>query len=203
MSRIGHRRLGGLLIVAAAVPLVVASAAYACARLATLNLETSTARSGTEVRFIGRNFSTSPPNSAVQIRWRWRGGATLWEGRPTERGTISGSITVPRGRAGNYVVLGTQYRPDGRPASGTPARAALRIPRARHSRRGEAVPAVVSSKPADPSGPAAALETLRSATPAPVTLGALLAAFALAGSGLAVLFGGRRQIGLTGARRLR
>ena len=150
------------------------------------------------MQFIGRNFNS---DSDVTLRWNSRTGAVLWQGRPSQRGTISGSFRVPRTRSGNYVVLGTQQRADGNPAPGTPSRAALRV-RAR-SARGAVAPPWVSAKPAEPGGPGGVLAELRSATPAPVTLGALLAALALAGSGLMVLSGSaRRQLGLAGARRL-
>jgi hypothetical protein len=110
-----------------AVPLAIASMAFACARLATLKLDRAGGTPGARVGAEGRNFSNDAASSPVALRLNSRRGPVLWEGRPNRRGRIRASFTIPSARAGHYVILATQQTAEGRPAAGTPARAPLRV----------------------------------------------------------------------------
>jgi hypothetical protein len=118
--------------------------AYACANLATLNLSTGRAQSGTTVTFTGASFavpraSTGLTPTPVVVHWQWEGGPILAEVTPDRHGSISASFTVPEARPGTYIIVATQKtprRPAGAPADqapayfaepGTPARASFEV----------------------------------------------------------------------------
>ena len=188
------RRTGFFLILAAAIPLAVASTAYACANLATLYLNKSGGKPGTVLKGDGRNYAsptTRPPAgppSQVTIRLDSRTGKVLWQG-PAPDGRIQPRFAIPRARAGYHTLLATQQRADGRPHAGTPGRATIKIS-GRTSRGAVAAP-WGSTKPEQPGGTGGASPAVGS-LPSPVTLGGFLLALALAGSGVLVLAGARR-----------
>lgn len=160
----GRSRTGWITLVvvgALAVPLAVASLAFACARLATLDLDRKGARPGATINAEGRNFSNNEASSAVALRLNSRRGPVLWEGRPDRQGRFAASFQVPNARRGHYVVLATQLTGEGRPAAGTPGRAPLKIRRAR--RRAAAVAPVATTTPGGgglPSAPTVAIPFL-------------------------------------------
>ena len=189
-----RKRLGYLLMFGGAlVPLAVASVAWACANLATVNLSRASANAGQEVAFVGTNYSTASNASEVVVRFNSRSGAALWSGRPSQNGRIAGSFRVPNVGRGHYVILATQQRGTA-PAAGTPGRAPLRVGRVRAARKGsEAVPVPVgaSSGQGGSGGPS---------LPAPATLLTLLLGLGLAGSGAFLVASARsRGTGLTSA----
>ena len=194
-----RNRVGVLLVLAAAVPLAVASTAYACAALATLYLSKSGGKPGTVVNVDGRNYSnTGSSASEVAIRLDSRNGRVLWQG-PAVNNRIQGSFKVPKARAGYHILLATQQRADGRPVAGTPGRGTLKI--SGKTRRGAVAAPFGSANPEQPGGTGGASPVFGS-LPGPVTLGGFLLALVLAGSGLLVLAGARRGGGLVPTRRL-
>ena len=172
-----RRRLGvGLITAAVALPLAVVATAFACANLATLKLDRGGVASGGDVTAYGRNFNSNAAASTVTIRFNSRNGRVLWEGRPLPNGKLTGTFKAPAVAAGQYVVLATQTGPDGRPAAGTPGRAALKI------KGGSSAAAV--APPAGGGGPT--LPAL------PVGIGMALLMLGLAAGGITLLRGGRR-----------
>ena len=133
MSRINRRFAVLASIGILGVPLAVVATAYACANLASAKLSRAAATPGTTVSFMGRNFNSNAAASPVTIRWNGRAGQVLATARPARSGKVSTTFTVPQARPGYYIVVATQTGPNGRPASGTPGRAPLRVGRASSS----------------------------------------------------------------------
>jgi hypothetical protein len=167
-----------MITAALAIPLAVVATAYACANLATLKLDRGAVSAGTGITAYGRNFNSNAKASTVTLRFNGRNGRVLWEGRPQSNGKLTGTFKAPSVQPGQYVILATQTGIDGRPAAGTPGRAPLKI------KAGSAASAAAPA-PAGSSGP-----TLPSL---PVGAGMALLMLALAGGGLALIAGGRRE----------
>lgn len=183
------RRTVFSLILAACVPLAVASTAYACANLATLYLDKKVSTPGTPLDGDGRNYSSREDASPVTIRLDSRTGRILWQGRASSTGRIQPRFRTPKTTAGYHTLLATQTRSDGRPQAGTPGRATIKI------NRGEPQPGAAapwgSVKPEQPGGTGGASPAVGE-LPAPVIFGGFLLALALAGSGVLALAGARR-----------
>ena len=109
------------------IPLAIVATAFACANLASAKLSRAAASPGTTVSFMGRNFNSNAAASPVSIRWNGRAGQVLATARPSSSGKVSTTFTVPNVKAGYYIIVATQTGPNGRPASGTPGRAPLRV----------------------------------------------------------------------------
>jgi hypothetical protein len=122
----------------------IGAGAYACANLATLNLSTGRAESGTTVTFTGASFavpraSTGLTPTPVVVHWQWEEGPILAEATPDRYGSISASFTVPEARPGTYIIVATQKTPRRPPGAspehapayfaepGTPARASFEV----------------------------------------------------------------------------
>jgi len=151
LSRINRRFAVLASIGILGVPLAVVATAYACANLASAKLSRAAATPGTTVSFMGRNFNSNAAASPVSIRWNGRNGQVLATARPASTGKVSTTFTVPRVRAGYYIIVATQTGPNGRPASGTPGRAPLRVAAARSSNSTVAVaPVPTGGGPASP-----------------------------------------------------
>ncbi len=182
------RRTVFSLILAACVPLAVASTAYACANLATLYLDKKVSTPGTPLDGDGRNYSSRSDASEVTIRLDSRTGRILWQGRPGPTGRIQPRFLTPKTTAGYHTLLATQTR-NGSPVAGTPGRATIRII------RGAPQPGAAalwgSVKPEQPGGTGGASPAVGE-LPAPVIFGGFLLALALAGSGVLALAGARR-----------
>ena len=163
------------------IPLAIVATAFACANLASAKLNRAAASPGTTVSFMGRNFNSNAAASPVSIRWNGRGGAVLATARPARTGKVSTTFKVPNVRPGYYVVVATQTGPNGKPASGTPGRAPIRVA------RGSSSSVVVA--PAPTGGGTAGPQAL------PIGLG--LSAFMLVG-GLMTLAVRRRRSVSTG-----
>jgi hypothetical protein len=164
------------------IPLAIVATAFACANLASAKLNKAAASPGSTVSFMGRNFNSNAAASPVSIRWNGRAGQVLATARPASTGKVSTTFVVPNVKPGYYIVVATQTGPNGRPASGTPGRAPLRVGRARSS-------STVVVAPAPTGGGTAGPQAL------PVGLG--LSAFMLVG-GLMTLAVRRRRSGSTG-----
>lgn len=164
-----HKRLLVLVLGAMAGMLVAASAAYACASLATLKLDNATAAVGTTVDGRGDSFRDGDGFTPVTLHLETRDGDVLWSGT-TENRTINFSFTVPDVEPGVYALVGVQKFVDGRPAAGTPARTTLEITPAGGASAASAVTetspaaAPVPAAPAQEAAPAAAVEAPAAAT---------------------------------------
>lgn len=181
-----RRRVGLLLIFGAAIPLVVAATAWACANLTTLRLDTRAAAPGTDVSGVGRNYSSA--GSLVTVRLG-RKGPVLWEGPPAgSRGKITPTFKVPAVKPGSYVIVATQSTATGSPVAGTPGRASLRIKRATAgSSQAPASTSWASPRQSRPGGPEAAPAAGNAdARVLPALMGIVLS-LALLGSGLALV----------------
>jgi hypothetical protein len=128
------KRLGFIFGALAAV-VGLASAAYACAALTTLELSPNKARPGATVTVSGGNYvrnqdAANPTHTDVEIRLDTRRGRILAVTQPTADRRISTTFEVPQVKAGWHTVLATQYRnSDGAPVAGTPGRAQLKVRR--------------------------------------------------------------------------
>jgi LPXTG-motif cell wall-anchored protein len=113
-------------VMAAAVPVVAASAAFACQSLATLRVTPNSGPSGTSVTATGSNYNTAASSSDVVLHLDARNGAELARTRPSARGSIN--VTFPvRAATGGHVIVATQYSADGTPRAGTPGRASFNV----------------------------------------------------------------------------
>lgn len=157
-----HRRKFTLAAVAmVALPLIVVATAYACARLATVKLDRATAREGTTITAIGRNFNSAANASTVKVRFNSRNGKVLWEGRPDGKGRFRATFKMPSSAPGYYVILATQTVASGAPAAGTPGRAPIRVKAASSSRSTAVSPVPTGgATPGDPGMPAGISITL-------------------------------------------
>lgn len=113
---------------ALAIPLGVASAAFACQSLSTLALSPGAGPVGTSVTATGGNYSSSTSASAVDIHLDTREGPVLASTRPSSTGTISVTFTIPSSMAvGYHNLVATQKNANGTPKSGTPGRSSFQV----------------------------------------------------------------------------
>lgn len=113
------------------VPLLAASAAYACQRLVTLHANPTTAAAGATVQVTGVNYDRNATSSAVDIRLDRRSGPVL-ASVPTaslgSKGDFAVAVTIPAGTAiGNHILVATQTLGNGAPCVGCPGRANLEV----------------------------------------------------------------------------
>lgn len=158
MKQSRARRVWLLGLGAVAVPVLVASIAYACTSLATLSMPDSGPESGI-VSGTGKGFNTGDTSSAVEIHFASRTGALLWSGRASSAGEIAYSFQIPQGTAaGQYAIIATQTLANGNAAGGTPARAAFQVT--------GTTPAAVTA-PVAPAEQVGAVEPVATPAPAP------------------------------------
>lgn len=127
-----RRRWYLVVLGAVAAPVVGASLAYACTALATLSLNPGSGAEGQTITVTGRGFSQHDPADSrtgqpVEIRFDSVRAPLLATAAPGADGTFTAQIKVPQVPAGDHVVIATQNRADGRPASGTPARQSFTV----------------------------------------------------------------------------
>jgi hypothetical protein len=178
------RTLGIMLVFGAALPLAVASVAWACGVLATVTLDKKVASPGESVAITGKNYANTVAGGAspVTVRLKSRSGTILTTVNATA-GRISDTFTVPSSVSpGWYVVLATQSNANGTPKSGTPGRTTLRVQGS--AAAGSAAPLAAPWSSSTPSGPAASHATVGSGSQSPL---AILLAAALS---LTMLMGG-------------
>jgi hypothetical protein len=183
------RTIGIMLVFGAALPLAVASVAWACGVLATVTLDKKFASPGEAVSLTGKNYATTAVGgaSAVTVRLQSRNGTVLTT-VPAVAGRISDTFTVPSNLSpGWYVVLATQSNANGTPKSGTPGRTTLRV----QGSAAGATPAAAPWSSTKPQGPAASQAPVGSGSGGPSMLMILLAS-ALS---LTMLLGGWRMLG--------
>lgn len=169
------RSMGMILVFGAALPLAIASVAWACGVLASVSLDKKVASPGEAITISGKNFANTTVGgaSAVTVRLKSRTGTILTTAATTSR-AFSDTFTVPATLSpGWYVVLGTQTKADGTPVAGTPGRTTLRI---QGSATSSAVPAAAPWNSSTPSGPAASHTTVNGGSTSPSPLMILLAA---------------------------
>lgn len=113
------------------VPLLAASAAYACQRLVTLHANPTSAAAGATVQVSGVNYDRNATSSPVDIRLDRRSGAVLASVSTASlgsKGDFSVAVTIPAGTAiGNHILVATQTLGNGAPCVGCPGRANLEV----------------------------------------------------------------------------
>jgi len=118
---------------AVAAPVVGASLAYACTSLATLTLSPTQGPAGQQVTVTGRGFSAHDASDVrtglVEIRFDSLNSPALTAPvRAAADGSFTAQVTIPQNAApGTHVLIATQNRANGTPASGTPARQAFTV----------------------------------------------------------------------------
>lgn len=149
-----RRKLGLILVFGAALPLAVASAAWACGVLTTLALDQKVTTPGSTLTATGRNWNASATASVVTLRLQSRSGTELTTVTPTPDRKISKQFTLPASLSpGWYVVVATQFNASGSPIAGTPGRTTLRVQGAASAKDAQVAGAPWSG--AEPKGPAA------------------------------------------------
>jgi hypothetical protein len=168
-----NRTIGMMLVFGAALPLAIASVAWACGDLATVTLDKKVASPGESVSITGKNYANTAPGgpSAVTVRLQSRKG-TILTTVPATLGRISDTFTIPASVSpGWYVVLATQNNANGTPKSGTPGRTTLRI----QGSAAGATPAAAPWGSATPPGPSASHAPVGAGSGSPSPLMILLA----------------------------
>ena len=163
------------------IPLAIVATAFACANLASAKLNRAAATPGSTLSFMGRNFNSNAAASPVSIRWNGRAGQVLATARPASTGKVSTTFRVPNVKPGYYIIVATQTGPNGRPASGTPGRAPIKVVKRSSG-------STVAVAPAPTGGGTAGPQAL------PVGLG--LSAFMLVGGVMTLAARRRRSTGL-------
>lgn len=162
-----QRRLVIGLFFTAAVPLLVASVAFACQRITPAHATPESGPAGASVRMTGSNFSSEGTSSNVEIRWDRRDGPSLASIAPAalgDKGSFDVTVTVPADAAiGNHILIATQTLANGAPCVGCPGRANFHVTAASaqaSSNSAAAAPASdqQTSAPAAPTEPAPATE---------------------------------------------
>jgi len=103
MIRSKKRALGLFTLVA--VPVIFASAAFACQALTTANARPKSGPVGAEVNVTGGGYNA---NYDVQVRWDSRYAPPLATARPASNGSVSVTIRVPNTSVGTHTILITQ-----------------------------------------------------------------------------------------------
>ena len=188
--RRGRRLITGL-AGGIAVALVAASASFACASLALIEVNPNVVKPGQEVSWKGTFFIKDEP---VHIRWNALDGPVLATGVPPSADNglhgnwrfVEGKMTIPNDlRPGTYLVVGTQNPVRGTNTWGIPARTTVQV--------SDGTPVLGSSPDrAVPSRPDTLLaeDSVSAGTLAVVGLGAAGVAMFLVG--IALAFAGRR-----------
>ncbi|MDP9441836.1 MAG: hypothetical protein M3P34_06615, partial [Actinomycetota bacterium] len=150
----------------AMVPLLAASAAYACQRLATLHANPTSAGQGTQVQVQGANYSKTAGSSNVDIRLDGRNGPVLATIAPASlegsgnTGKFSVTVTVPANTAiGNHILVATQTLSGGEPCIGCPGRANLEVRAAAASSSSGTAAAPAQNQTSDASASSAQSES--------------------------------------------
>ncbi|MGH9226392.1 MAG: hypothetical protein ACRD2W_21970 [Acidimicrobiales bacterium] len=163
-----------------------AATAFACVSGPAINLSTTNAKPGQEVTIKGTNFRQADP---VTVRWNALDGPVLATLDKPQSGVVTGTFTVPAdAKAGHYVVILSQSKPDGK-LSQLPIRALLTV-----TPEGSAPPVlgsgIATNQAERPVGLQTADNSVSGATLALVALG--VAGVGMFVAGMAALFAGRR-----------
>lgn len=118
------RRLAAATVLLLAVVELVAGVAFACAPLATLDLDPAVAHPGDVVHVEGKGFlSAGVGAKTVDIRWNSPDGEVLASEQSDDQGRVSFSFVVPGASPGYFVVFASL-----RGVAGATARAVIQIP---------------------------------------------------------------------------
>lgn len=169
-----RRKLGLILVFGAALPLAVASAAWACGVLTTLSLDQKVASPGQTLTATGRNWNANVTASTVTLRLQSRSGTVLATGvTPDATRRISRQFILPASLSpGWYVVLATQFNANGSPVAGTPGRTTLRVSGVASTKDAQVAGAPWSGS--EPKGPAASAVTSGGSGPIALLLAGVL-----------------------------
>lgn len=113
-KRLTRRGVLGFFGFAAAVLAGLASTAYACTNLSTINLSTGSARPGDSITATGTSFGGGGCGcrprgvSPVEIHWNGRSGPVLAEAQADTAGSISVTFSVPDAKPGLYSIVAVQ-----------------------------------------------------------------------------------------------
>ncbi|MBW3616064.1 MAG: hypothetical protein KY439_12275 [Actinobacteria bacterium] len=156
--RQSKRRLLTGIFALAMVPLLAASAAYACQRLTTLHANPSSAAAGAAdaVTVTGANYSMEATSSPVDIRLDRRDGPVLASITIDQMkgGRFERKVTIPAKTAiGNHILIATQTLANGAPCVGCPGRANIEVTAqaAAASSGSTAAPASQNEQPSQPA----------------------------------------------------
>lgn len=124
--RIQRRLLLGFAVTA--VPVVLASAAYACQSTVTLYANPSTVAQGASTNVTGNKYNPSLP---VEIHLDTRTGPVLATTTAAALNPANGSgvaVTIPASaKVGYHILIATQYNASGVPCTGCPGRATVKV----------------------------------------------------------------------------
>jgi hypothetical protein len=185
-----RRRVGLALIFGAAVPLVIASTAWACGLLATLKVDTKQAAPGASVKVTGVNYSDAANASDVSIRLNSRSGPVLGTTKPAAgSNSIDKTVQLPsNAKPGYHVLLATQSNvQSGTPRAGTPGRTTIRVQGAARRRSEAPFAPLSSSKPTSPGGATAPASAGGLADPSVPTLLGIVLSLTLLGTGVTLV----------------
>ena len=114
--------LVGLLVTAGSG--LIAASAWSCVPVAQLDVSPAVAKPGQTVAVSGRSYANGNP---VVIHFNAIDGPVLAT-LPSDRGSISGTVTIPDGtKTGNYVLVATQDPFEGGARWGIPTRTLLSV----------------------------------------------------------------------------
>lgn len=109
----------------AAVPVVLASAAYACQSTVTLYARPSTVAQGGTTTVTGNKYNPSLP---VEIRLDTRTGPLLATTTAAVLGGAGVQVTIPAAtKVGYHILIATQYTSSGVPCTGCPGRTTIKV----------------------------------------------------------------------------
>ncbi|MDQ3931476.1 MAG: hypothetical protein M3252_01355, partial [Actinomycetota bacterium] len=115
-----------LFFVLAAVPILVASAAFACQRLVTAYATPKSGPVGTNVTVTGGNYN--PSAGPVEVRLDTRTGKVLATTAAQPDGNISVTFPIPSGTSvGYHTLVVTQFTSSGTMISGGPGRTSFQV----------------------------------------------------------------------------
>lgn len=169
MRQTTRRFLTGIFALAM-VPLLAASAAYACQRLVTLHANPSSAAAGAAnaVAVTGANYDMESTSSPVDIRLDTRDGTVLASILVSELrgGRFTRNVTIPANTPiGNHILVATQTLANGAPCVGCPGRANIEVTAAQASPASSGATAPPPSQNEQPSQPAQSSQPSGSSEP--------------------------------------
>lgn len=109
----------------AAVPVALASAAYACQSTVTLYANPNTVIPGGSITVTGNKYNASLP---VDIRLDSRTAPSLVRTTGAVLGSSGVSVTIPANTSlGYHILIATQYNAQGVPCTGCPGRTTIKV----------------------------------------------------------------------------
>ncbi|MDP9387159.1 MAG: hypothetical protein M3Q48_04340 [Actinomycetota bacterium] len=125
MRKLQRRSL--ILFGGAAVPIALASAAFACQSTVTLYASPSTVAPGGTVKVTGNKYNSSSTFGPVDIRLDSRTAKPLASTTPVG-GNIEVDVKIPQNTStGYHILIATQYNESGTPCTGCPGRTTIKV----------------------------------------------------------------------------